>query len=1193
MFMKRIAAIVLLTTIVVGYAAECSHAQGRGRGRGPQVPAATLLSSEMREHLKISDEQVEKIQQTLRDTMGALQGLGRPPEDATDEERAARDAKRTELMTKLEVSLKGVLDEKQFSRFQQIQMQRSGPRVLTNPELAAELKISEESRSKIEAIVKKAEEQRAANRTNAFSGEITRDVAETQREAIEKARDEAILATLTEEQRAAFTKRLGEPAPQFERGPSGRGPRGDGGPRPRGTDGGERTGQTPPQPKPTASTETNVPMPVVDGESVASFGEPSKEDGKLPEKLRFNFRLAQWADVLKMFADAAGLTLDLNAVPPGTFNYYDRNQYTPTEALDVINGHLIQKGFLLVRRNQFLVCLNVDDGIPPNLVPSVTVDELPKRGKNELMTLTIPLDGIEAEDAASEVEGLLGPQGKVVGLSKANQLVVTDIGSNLQRIYHLMTSVDATGDVVFEAFTLQHISVIDADDILRDLFGLPQRETGTTSTTSSRSNQPQPGAPQPYSRSRGFDPRSFYRGQQPQSNRSSSSSRTTSSGTTQIAFDLRTNSLLITAPPEKMKLISKAIERIDVETSSDVSEALPVMAATVAVLPLYRMDALTASTTLQSLFANDGNNGPSIQSHPTGGSLIVRGTTDQITEIKTLLVQMDPPTQTGGGRVRSIPLGTTDARVLLRMLEQAWGGDSAPNPIRIVVPSAEGPVGDERIPESGSIRTPATNRETPSRINDTRFDGKRGQDSRTPSNSSARNYPANERESALTRFATFFQDGKQTQNTGDPAKGRPDDGPKFLPPKPVESKAQEKPAATQDEKNQSTEGGQSQDSAEDAEELLKTFDELTGKEKPAKPKVPITVVPNGNNLVIVSSDEEALNELEDVINEIMQAMPQKSQWTVFYLRSADAIEAADMLEKLFPSSSVSKPSSATRGGGGLLGSLTGGLSSFGNTLMDATGLAGLGAGPLTLQIIPEPRSNALYVSGPINDVREVEAMLKVLDASELPDQLRTRAPRAIQLQYASVDEAAAIIRDVYKEEMTAQQRQGGGSGGGMAALFGGGNRGGNNRAQPVRLTIGVDKGTNRLIVSASDSLYRQVEAMVQEIEDAAREANRTVRVVNIGNVDSVLVQDALTSLLPKVNVTKNSSSQSSNRSSSSQPQQQNSGSSNEQREQFRRMFEQGIRDRIMQRMQGGGGGRPGFGSGGRPGGGGSPFSRGR
>src|SRR4029078_4992624 len=93
-------------------------------------------------------------------------------------------------------------------------------------------------------------------------------------------------------------------------------------------------------------------------------------------KLTFSFRYQPWQDVLDWFAQQAGLSLLMESPPPGTFIYTDTRSYTPAEALDVLNGVLLTKGYTLVRHGRMLVVVNLEDGIPPNLVPDVALGEL-------------------------------------------------------------------------------------------------------------------------------------------------------------------------------------------------------------------------------------------------------------------------------------------------------------------------------------------------------------------------------------------------------------------------------------------------------------------------------------------------------------------------------------------------------------------------------------------------------------------------------------------------------------------------------------------------------------------------------------------------------------------------------------------------------------------------------------------------
>jgi hypothetical protein len=112
---------------------------------------------------------------------------------------------------------------------------------------------------------------------------------------------------------------------------------------------------------------------------------------RIEPKLRFQFRFQRWADVLEWFAEQADLSLVLDAPPPGTFNFSDTREYSPAEAIDLLNGVLLTKGYTLLRRGRMLLVINLKDGIPEGLVPQVTVEELESRGKFELVTVQFPL----------------------------------------------------------------------------------------------------------------------------------------------------------------------------------------------------------------------------------------------------------------------------------------------------------------------------------------------------------------------------------------------------------------------------------------------------------------------------------------------------------------------------------------------------------------------------------------------------------------------------------------------------------------------------------------------------------------------------------------------------------------------------------------------------------------------------------
>src|SRR5688572_12199385 len=87
--------------------------------------------------------------------------------------------------------------------------------------------------------------------------------------------------------------------------------------------------------------------------------------GNAEGDLKFNFSGEEWLGVLQWFADAAGANLDWQELPEGTFNLSTQRGYTVTEVHDVLNLHLLARGFTLLRRGDVLFVVKLDDSLNP------------------------------------------------------------------------------------------------------------------------------------------------------------------------------------------------------------------------------------------------------------------------------------------------------------------------------------------------------------------------------------------------------------------------------------------------------------------------------------------------------------------------------------------------------------------------------------------------------------------------------------------------------------------------------------------------------------------------------------------------------------------------------------------------------------------------------------------------------------
>ena len=169
----------------------------------------------------------------------------------------------------------------------------------------------------------------------------------------------------------------------------------------------------------------------------------SQQQAEWPEKvlrrtLRPSSRYQLWADVLEWYAEEAGLALVMSSPPPGTFNYSDAKQYTPEEAMDVLNSVLLTRGFTLIKRDKLLIVQNVSQGIPDGLAPQVEIDDLANHGEFEFVTVHIPLGEQDGTSLLSKLQAIKGAHGKIVPLPDKRQLQITDTARNVRAMAALI-----------------------------------------------------------------------------------------------------------------------------------------------------------------------------------------------------------------------------------------------------------------------------------------------------------------------------------------------------------------------------------------------------------------------------------------------------------------------------------------------------------------------------------------------------------------------------------------------------------------------------------------------------------------------------------------------------------------------------------------------------------------------------------
>lgn len=1126
-----------------------------------------LRRSEVHGELGLSEEQSKKLEELQAKSNTSREDFEQFRKDlnaaGSDEEKTKIREEFSQKVIKsrslFQDNALAVLNPEQQQALRGLYLKNAGPRGLTNDKIAEEYGLSEEQADQIREL---AQEQRSASR------QLPSDASEEDREKFNEEWQQKFLAILTDEQKSRYQKELAQ-APSQQAVAEADDPE----TQPAASNAAS-TAETAAASGDTVAPPAMTTEPPPGEEATVSFGGAASAANPTVAEFSFNFRYAPWDQVLQLFADATGLTLDLNKTPPGTFSHLDNNKYTADQALDILNGYLLRKGFGLFEKDGFLHVRNLDDGIPPSLIRDVSIPELLNDrdktvGDHELVNVTLEIVDMDTGKAAQEIEALLGPWGSMIALTESNLLILTDIGSNLRRIHDLLQTAMSKSKPdaqLFKMYYLRHMDAEEAEIAVMTQFGMRQNVANVSYGVEQQSR----------SRSRGATP-------QPQPANKPEAE-------VQIAADLRLNSLLVTGTAKQHELVETILTAIDVGEdkdgnsigrsrrgtylevyqvkSADAGEVTKTLSAmnipgvqvvnedrrtgrihimaterqheevaalvrqldgtgssgSVSVIQLHQMDPLSAAATLRSLFYAEGEDGPTIETDLYGRRLIVRGSVEHITQIKQVLADLG---ETGGprvraaGTVRNVPLQGRDPEKFLRILKQNWE-DRESSRLQIFIPEESGPVRSRQTSEGELMLDQGSNSSNPTPV--------------IPLPAPSNDQPAGE----SSQPAEQDNVPPITQRT-------------------VDNRSQHIPTRSliRDE----AEADETQNSAQDEQ-------------------VEIYVL--GDDLVISGADEEELDRLEDLLDTLQQTLPFKPEYTQFFLKSADALEASDMLSQFFPSSSVATTSSAA--GGSMLGSLTSSLGSMGGSLMDATGLSGLGATSNSLKIIPDIRTNSLFMSGPPMMIKDAIALLKVLDSNDGPDSLKDMQARQIAVSHADVRDVKSMLDQLFKTYLEPQGNGRQQQQNPLAAMFGGGAGGRNNEATQIRMTLAVDEQNSLILVNSSQELFEEVEQVVGQLDKAAQDANRLIRVIQLKNADATMIQQSLTNLLPRVSVTTSRTNSGSSSSSGSSSDNGGDDKARQAAEQAQReAFQRAMQQRFQQQRGGGntGGGRPGGFGGGR------------
>jgi hypothetical protein len=207
MKMMRFFGKLVLTLGALALLASPAWAQGRGGFGGGA--AGFLMAPNVQKDLKLTDAQVRKVQETLREIRERHQAEYAALRDDSPDVRLAKMATLNETVND-EVKKALSLSAEQSKRFDQISLQARGVQAFANRAVDEKLKLTDDQKSKIREIVE-ATRSSFAGAFNKDASEQERADARIKRAATQKENMTKVQALLTDDQKQAWKELTGEP----------------------------------------------------------------------------------------------------------------------------------------------------------------------------------------------------------------------------------------------------------------------------------------------------------------------------------------------------------------------------------------------------------------------------------------------------------------------------------------------------------------------------------------------------------------------------------------------------------------------------------------------------------------------------------------------------------------------------------------------------------------------------------------------------------------------------------------------------------------------------------------------------------------------------------------------------------------------------------------------------------------------
>ena len=865
--------------------------------------------------------------------------------------------------------------------------------------------------------------------------------------------------------------------------------------------------------------------------------------------VQFQFRNQAWPDLMRWLAEVSSMSLDWQELPGDYLNIATRRKHSLEETRDLFNRHLLARGFTILEFDGIIQVLRTR-GINTAQVPRVDVSKLDSLPPHRFVRVSFSLSTLIAADVIAELKPLISNNGDLNALAATNRLEAMDTAGNLSELNRILNEEQSQTSLegLAREFVLEYVRANDARDQLRQFLGLeaPTKSGPMTPQDQMAAQQQQ-------------QQMMMQQQQQRQQQGIPPPPKPKEKGEIYLVANVRRNSVIASAPPDKMAIIAAFVRRIDVQNenadsmsmlesrmkvyrlssldpkqlvasllSMDVLEPttrlevdeknkaiiahasiadqyaiqqtikrLDGSARDVDVIQLRRLRAEDVVGTIKFLMGNEEKKDDSSRNRYSYGyydpygfnsnkketstdafrvaansqdnQVLIWANEIERAEVNKLLVKLGelPPTGGNKSRVRVIDANrSSETKEYLQRLQKAW---SKVSPSPLVLPSEEqfdapdakkSPATDSKPTETEKPKAPVEPKEKVQAVSmdvDNLADEKLARIGIPSGRLSATNQvPENEK--------TEESDGLRRLEL--PAKRTPTD-------------------------SVFADKGATKRSSQPAEPIQISFDE-------------------SGNLVLSGDDTEALSRLEQLM--IDNAPPQRN-YEVFYIKNTRPTWIELNLLDYYKEDKDKKESDSNRF-----------FYYYDPFAPEKKTEDPQLSKKRKLKFLSDNDTKTLIVIG-ANDVqlKTIEELIRLWDVPEKTDRQKLRYSKLVHVDFSKADVIVDAIKEAYRDLLSTndkafeKEKSGGGGGGGSKETKRGSSsesifEGGMSYSFSGRLSLGVDKITNSIIVSAEgEDLLKLVIEMISQLDEAAKPTG-AIEIIKLDGANGAAMEKALMAL---------------------------------------------------------------------------------